>query len=209
MRSLDIQLCNDSWYPLQNICNHLGDNLKEMVWAILHLEEEEVLERYADFATAKMTQGITTCVASHSEDLFTFEYFWAAATSSSDLVKLLTRTVPHSAPTQHPDIRIWGDRFSARSLPSNIMEVLSSLTEEGLFDLSTNLKFKSIPNLDHLNSCVWIVLYNEAEIEEEEVDVCEAILDHVAKEPRPRNLMGIRLPKVNNTMSFKKTTSEM
>ena len=202
MRSLDIQLCNDSWCPFQkkwpvldDICNHLGDNLKEMVWVILDVD----LESRADlgrFATAKMTQGITTCVA--SQDLSIFDYFWAAATSSSDLVKLLTRT-----PTQYPDIRLCGDTFSARSLPSNIMEVLRSLTEEGLFYLHTDFKFKSISNLDHLNSCVWIGLYNEAEIEEEEVGVCEAILNHVAKEPRPRNPQKIRLPKVNNTMSFK------
>ena len=66
-----------------------------------------------------------------------------------------------------------------------------------MFCLITDLKIKQVDNLDHLQNCLMLFLFNTKEIEEEEVSVMNGILAHIAKDPRPQNPERIIVPKVN------------
>ena len=203
VRSLDIELegcsvssCEDpsvKEYPvLEKICDHLGSNLKEMV---LHVSTDGSDNNMwiARFAGEMRGRGITSCTALKlPDDSLSLDYCCAASTSEKSLANLIRRTVRGKM----PKVRIRGDDDAALSIPSNVFEVLSSLAEDGLFHLRTNIKIKSLDNMDHLKSCLLLGLYNSAAIEDEEVATWEGILAQVAMDPRPRNPQGILLPKV-------------
>ena len=211
VRSLDIDLpvcnkedCEDhlkgEWrIVLDEICNHLGSNLEEMV--IIGLAVCDADWSYSpwidEFASAKRDeQGITSCVelaewADGDPDNNIFLYHWAPATPESSLVNLMARTVRGGS----PDIGIFGSQDAALSLPTNVFEVLSNLAEDGMFYLRTNIKIKFL-DLNHLKNCRRLGLFNRAAIDDEEVEAMEGILAQVAIHPRPKNPGYINLPKV-------------
>ena len=204
VRSIEIELegCNSSscedhpereWLVLEKICNHLGSNLKEMV---VHLSIDWTAEPdpwIAKFARDIRGRGITICSAwKLPDESVILDYHCAASTSESSLVKLMTRTFRGKS----QEVRIWGNHDVALSISANVFETLSNLAEDGLFDLHTNIKIKSMDNLEHLKNCLELGLHNSATVEDEEVVAMERILAQVAMDPRPRNPQGILLPKV-------------
>ena len=162
VRSLDIALegCNDSscedhpvkeWPVLDEICDHLGSNLKEMVlhlslcstdWAGGLLLTGLWIAR---FTVDMRGRGITSCTAwKEPDESVMLVYNWAASTSEGSLLNLMRRTVRGKLPM----VSIWGDDEAALSIPANVSEVLSGLSEDGMFGLQlTNIK------LIHLNNC--------------------------------------------------------
>ena len=209
VRSLDIELegCADSsckknhtvkeWPVLEQICDHLGSNLKEMVFYLSACTEDCCFGSdlwIVRFAKEMTERGITSCTAVYYlNDGFAVDYHWAASTSESSLVNLMRRTVRGSSPS----VKIWGSQDAALRVPADVLEVLSGLAENGLFFLYTNIKIQSLANLEYLNKCPVLELHNRAAIEDEEVEAMNGILAQVAVDPRPRNPHNIFLPKVN------------
>ena len=210
MRSLEIDLpvCNkedcknhpksERRIVLDEICNHLGSSLEEMVIRGVGCDADSSDWSWIDeFAKKKRDeQGITSCVelaewADGDPDNNIFLYYWAPATPESGLVNLMARTVRGGS----PHIGILGSQDTALSLPTNVFEVLSNLAEDGMFYLRTNIKIKFL-DLNHLKNCRRLDLSNRAAIEDEEVEAMEGILAQVAIHPRPKNPGYIRLPKV-------------
>ena len=208
MRSLDIELegCNNShckdhtvkeWPVLEEICDHLGSNLKEMVFRLsacsnAWLDSDLWIVRFAKEMTER---GITSCTAvDYLDDFFTLDYRWAASTSESSLVDLMRKVGVRG---KYLIVNIWGSQDAALRVPANVLEVLSDLAEDGQFCLYTNIKIQSLANLEHLKKCIWLALFNRAAIEDEEVEAMNGILAQVAVDPRPRNPNEILLPKVN------------
>ena len=208
VRSLDIKLkgCAKSsceihlekeWPVLEQICDHLGSNLKDMVFSlslcsVAKPNPDLWIERFAE---EMRERGITSCTVWESQ-LFmsSYQYYqWAASTSQSSLVDLMRRTVRGRSPR----VVILGSQDAALSVPANVLEMLSSVTVDGLFSLHTNINIQSLANLQYLNKCRVLQLYNRAAIEDEEVTAVEGILAQVAVDPRPRDPQHIWLPKVN------------
>ena len=211
VRSLDIELegcdvegsCEDhpvkEWPVLENICDHLGSNLKEMV---LHLsvcstDDSFFNEWIHGFVVDMRQRGITSCIAwKKPDESLKLDYEWPASTSEGSLVNLMRRTVRG----EKPYVRIWGawETDAAFSIPANVLEVLSGLAEDGMFRLQLrDIKIKCLEGLDHLKNCLWLVLYHSLAVEDEEVATWDGILAQVAMDPRPRNPERIILPKVN------------
>ena len=158
MRSLDIELegCNDSscedhtvkeWPVLEEICDHMGSNLKEMVFYLSACTNDWPKPDLwiVRFAKEMTERGITSCtVWDHLNDSFALDYRWAASTSESSLVNLMRRTVRGETPYMN----ILGSQDAALRVPANVLEVLSDLAEDGQFYLNTNIKIQSLANLD-------------------------------------------------------------
>ena len=147
------------------------------------------------------SKGVNVCTLytpNQNEDLKVngLSYFWGEPSTAASLIDLIKRTLAG----ERQAISIWSKGGSAqRALPDTLFEVFGNQTPEPLFYfLQTNLKIKSLGNtLDHLSLCKGLFLYNKAPIEPEEVEAMNRLLAHVAGEPRPKNLLDIRIPKVS------------
>ena len=214
VRSLDIELegcnvkgsCEDhpvkEWPVLENICDHLGSNLKEMV---LHLSvcstDDSFFNEWIEIFTVDMRpRGITSCIAwKKPDESLWLDYIWAASTSEGSLFNLMRKTVRG----EKPGVRIWGEILretddAALSIPANVLEVLSGLVEGGMFYLELrHIKIKCLEGLEHLNNCLGIWLFHSPAVDDEEVATWNGLLAQVAMDPRPRNPERIVLPKVN------------
>ena len=95
-----------------------------------------VIARFAE----KMTgQEITSCtVWDRQDDYFNLDYYWAASTTESSLVNLMRRTVGGPSPI----VRILGRQDAALNIPANVFESLSSLAEDGLFYLGSEINIQ-------------------------------------------------------------------
>jgi len=184
---IDVPSCNREWLLLEEICNHLGSNLEEIIFR-LPVWQPDSNEWILRFIDEKREQGINIC-ADHGDECI--DYHWATATPDTrqTMANLIRRTVRGKS----PHIRMWGGPNAV--LIPNVFELLSSNTEDGRFVLQTNMKIKQVESLDHLQNCVELHLLNEEAIEEEEVSVMNGILAHIAKDPRPQNPNMIDLPK--------------
>ena len=197
MKSVEIELpgCNIAscalhtereWPVLEEICNHLGANLEELV---VHfspcsglVNENMWIDRFAE---EKMRKGINICSRSGNNDFS----FWAA-TSDTRMDKLIKRTVEGDSLY----VRVYG--LPGLHIP-NVLEMFSNLTEGDLFHLETDTKLKNIDSMDHLKNCGGLVLLNKEPIEDEEVLTMNAILAQIAENPTSMSLNLIRLPKVS------------
>ena len=199
--SLDLDLpgCNNTSCPsrlseiekmpflgcLNNICNHLGSNLKTMVIRDTNECDHEHHSLHDDLLryVAERDQGITVCTIYKTVPpaVDSFEFYWPAEASESSLVQLMKRTVSGQSPIIgfiECGCAKEGSTHSAksRSLPSNCFKVLSLLATDGIIDPYTHLKIKSLGSFD-LNNCMSLEHNSEAPIEDEEIHCWESILD--------------------------------
>ena len=204
MRSLDIELpCCDldscevhpekkEWSDLENICNHPGENLDQIIFRLPCCGNRKIDKWIRSFALTKWEQGIDIAfvITPTDDPVPHFSYYWAVGSSESSLANLISRTVR-------------GNRIpiSIRGAPNvalipNVFDWLSSMTEDGRFWLDTNMKIKQAVSVDQLQNCEQLELSNTEPIEEEEVSAMDGIIAHIAKEPRPQNPQHILFPKV-------------
>ena len=183
------------WPRLDEICTNLLGSLKEIVLRVSECSDDITNQRLKDFLRQQKREGKNICLASTPPDAAPmFRYYWGAAAEDT---ACLTNLIMKTCRGKTPIIRIRGGSQEA-ALPPNIFQVLSNQAEDGVFYLRTDTKIKNISGhtLNHLNSCVFLDLFNDGPIQEDEVAAMEAILAHVAQEPRPLNPSRIILPKV-------------
>ena len=190
------------WPILTEVFEFMKSSLKEAVFLLPRcnddLKEQLFLIDMIDMI--EKCKGLNVCtlwISNQYEDLdvIRFDYFWGESSTAASLVDLIKRTLAG----ERQAISIWSKGGSAqRALPDTLFEVFGNQTPEPLFYfLQTNLKIKSLGNtLDHLSLCKALWLMNKAPIEPEEVGAMNRLLAYVAAEPRPKNLLEFRIPKV-------------
>ena len=182
------------WPRLDEICTNLLGSLKEIVLRVSDCSDDNTNQWLKDFVGQQGREGKNICLASTLSDEDAapmFAYYWGAAAEDT---ACLTNLIMKTCRGKIPIIRIWGGNQEA-ALPPNIFQVLSNQAKN--WRLKTDTKIKNISGiLNHLNSCLFLDLFNDGPIQEDEVAAMEAILAHVAQEPRPLNPFRIILPKV-------------
>ena len=187
------------WPILNEVFEFMKSSLKEAVFLLSNCQGGYNnlfwIERFA----MEKSKGVNVCTLwapNQKDDFKLISYYWGESSTAASLIDLIKRTLAG----ERQAISIWSKGGSAqRALPDTLFEVFGNQTPEPLFYfLQTNLKIKSLGNtLDHLSLCKGLFLYNKAPIEPEEVEAMNRLLAYVAGEPRPKNLLEIRIPKVS------------
>ena len=189
------------WPILNEVFEFMKSSLNEAVFLLSNcrrgFNDPSWIERFA-MEKGKVVNVCTLYTPNQNEDFKVniFHYYWGESSTAASLVDLIKRTLTGEAQA----ITIWSkDASDQRALPDNLFEVFGNQTPKPLcYTLHTNLKIKSLGNtLDHLSLCKGLFLYNKAPIEPEEVEAMNRLLAYVAGEPRPKNLLEIRIPKVS------------
>ena len=226
LAACDVIACPDhpekQWLALEVIANHLGSSLQEFTIHLVrcgfprHLDGPVKDTKWVkSFAEEKSRMGANICIVWREveDEIFqrhpdhrhaTFDYYWAAQRSDTDLLDFFTRT----SFGHYPFIRIW--THPGQEIPNLLSRLTNRMVPPDntspwptschwlhrMFKLETNIKMKNMDTLDSFRSCYGLRLLNKEEIDEEEVVVMEAMLAFLAKYPRPRMPRKITLPKV-------------
>ena len=189
------------WPILNEVFEFMKSSLKEAVFLLSNCQGGYNnlfwIERFA----MEKSKGVNVCTlwtTNQNEDFKVnrLHYFWGESSTADSLVDLIKRTLRG----ERQWICIWSkDSSDQRAFPDNLFEVLGNQTPKPVcHSLKTNLKIKSLGStLDHLSLCMDLRLRNNAPIEPEEVEAMNRLLAYVAGEPRPKNLLEIRIPKVS------------